>query len=223
MDSRFPHAAFPRRYGTLRLLAPAGCALALLGAAQARADVQQTGGSQTPTSGPGPAAPSGVSATLEQCQTALAQTERSVTFAGEMAGIPGTARMQMRIDVEERLPDDTRFHTVHAPGLGVWRSSAPAVKSYKYLKQVTNLSAPAYYRAAVRFRWLNADERLIKALERRTPVCYQPAALAGEGAPESPQATTTSPTTTGSPASTTSGSPTSTTTGSSGSPVVAAG
>src|ERR1700683_1516310 len=206
MDSRFPHAAFPRRYGTLRLLAPAGCALALLGAAQARADVQQTGGSQTPTSGRGPALQSGVSATLEQCQTALAQTERSATFAGEMAGIPGTARMQMRIDVEERLPDEARFHTVHAPGLGVWRSSAPAVKSYKYLKQVTNLSAPAYYRAAVRFRWLNADERLIKALEQRTPVCYQPAPPAGEGAPESPQATNTPPTTTGSSPSTTSGS-----------------
>ena len=208
MHSRFPHSAFPGRYGTLRLLAPAGCALALLGGAQARADVQQTGGSQTPALGPGPAAQPGVSATLEQCQTALAQTERSATFAGEMAGIPGTARMQMRIDVEERLPDDTRFHTVHAPGLGVWRSSAPAVKSYKYLKQVTNLSAPAYYRAAVRFRWLNADERLIKALERRTPVCYQPAPLTEEGAGESPPATTAPSTTTGSP---------STTTGSSGS------
>jgi len=176
----------------MRLLVSACCALALLGAAQARADVQQTGGSQTPTSGPGPTSQSGVSATLEQCQTASAQTERSATFAGEMTGIPGTAHMQMRIDVEERLPDDTRFHTVHAPGLGVWRSSAPAVKSYKYLKQVTNLSAPAYYRAAVRFRWLNADGRLIKALERRTPACYEPAPLSEEGTGESPPATTTS-------------------------------
>ena len=210
MTELFPHAAGVGRRGALRLLAPAGCALALLGAAQARADVQQTGGSQTPASGPGPTVQSGVSATLEQCQTALAQSERSATFAGEMTGIPGTTRMQMRIDVEERLPDDTRFHTVHAPGLGVWRSSAPAVKSYKYLKQVTNLSAPAYYRAAVRFRWLNADGRLIKALERRTPACYEPAPLAGEGAGESPPATATPP------------AP-SATTGSSGSPAFIAG
>jgi hypothetical protein len=208
MYARFPHPSSVRCHGALRLLAPAGCALALLGAAQARADVQQTGGSQTPAPGPLPAAQSGVSATLEQCQTALAQSERSATFAGEMTGIPGTGRMQMRVDVEERLPDEARFHTVHAPGLGVWRSSASAVKSYKYLKQVTNLSAPAYYRAAVRFRWLNADGRLIKVLERHTPACYQPAPLAGEGAPESPP----------SPSTPLTGSSPSTTTGSSGSP-----
>jgi hypothetical protein len=57
----------------------------------------------------------------------------------------------------------------------VWRSSAPGVKVYKYLKQVTNLSAPAFYRAAVRFRWLNAKGRLIFATELHTPRCEQPA------------------------------------------------
>jgi hypothetical protein len=43
---------------------------------------------------------------------------------------------------------------------------------------VTNLTAPASYRAAVRFRWLNPRGRLIKALELRTATCAQPAAPA---------------------------------------------
>jgi hypothetical protein len=115
------------------------------------------------------------SATLEQCVTSVNQAERSATFAGEMTAIGGSGRMEMRIDVQERRPEEAVFHAVSAPGLGVWRNSAPGVKVYRYLKQVTNLSAPAFYRAAVRFRWLNARGRLIKASELRTTRCQQPA------------------------------------------------
>jgi hypothetical protein len=129
------------------------------------------------------------SAALEQCVTAVNQTERSATFAGEMTAIGGSARMEMRIDVLERMPEELRFHAVSAPGLGVWRSSSQGVKVYKYLKQVTNLSAPAFYRAAVRFRWLNARGRLMKAVELRTARCQQPPAPP----PVTPPATTGTP------------------------------
>lgn len=114
-----------------------------------------------------------VSATLEQCLTAAQQAERAATFAGEMTAIPGTAKMEMRIDVLERQPKELLFHAVAAPGLGVWRTAAPGVKTYRYLKEVTNLTAPAAYRAAVRFRWLNSRGKLIKSLEMRTPRCLQ--------------------------------------------------
>ena len=127
------------------------------------------------------------SAVLEQCVTAVDQSERSATFGGEMISVPGSTRMEMRFDLLERRPQDTAFHTVVASGLGVWRFASSGVKVYKYLKQVTNLSAPAYYRAAVRFRWLNSKGKLIKALELRTPRCLQPAppatALPPAGAP----------------------------------------
>ncbi len=96
------------------------------------------------------------SAVLEQCVTAVTQAERSATFSGAMTAIAGSAHMAMRIDVQEQTPREALFHTITAPGLGVWRSADPGVKTYRYLKQVTNLSAPASYRAAVRFRWLNA-------------------------------------------------------------------
>ena len=59
-----------------------------------------------------------------------------------MTAISGSTRMMMRIDVQEQLAGETLFHSIAAPGLGVWRSSDPDVKSYRFIRQVTNLSAP---------------------------------------------------------------------------------
>ncbi len=127
-----------------------------------------TGTGSTPSSGKPP-----VSATLEGCTTSEEQSERTATFAGEMSMIPGAAKMEMRIDVLERSPAEEEFHVVAAPGLGVWRWAAAGVKTYRYLKEVTNLAAPAYYRGSVRFRWVNAKGKLVKAYELRTPRCIQ--------------------------------------------------
>jgi len=121
-----------------------------------------------------PTAPA-ISATLEQCVSSVNQAERTATFAGEMATIPGAARLEMHIEVFERLPGEVAFHAVSSPGLSVWRTAAPGVKTYRYLKEITNLSAPAVYRASVRFRWLTAKGKLLRAAELRTPRCVQPA------------------------------------------------
>ncbi|TMK27386.1 MAG: hypothetical protein E6G62_00185 [Actinobacteria bacterium] len=123
------------------------------------------------TAGPAVPSPGSPSATLEQCMTSSTPTDRSATFLGEMTATPGTARMSMRIELQERLPGEAAFRNVAAPGLGVWRAAAPGVKVYRYIKQVTNLSAPAVYRAAIRFRWLNTKGKLIRGVERRSPVC----------------------------------------------------
>jgi hypothetical protein len=111
--------------------------------------------------------------------TAPGQGERSATFSGEMTAIPGSVRMAMRIDILERMPGQSRYRTITAPGLGVWRWSEPGVKTYRYLKQVTNLGGPASYRAAVRFHWLNSKGHLIRTSERFTPKCDQPGPSAG--------------------------------------------
>jgi hypothetical protein len=151
--------------------------------------VAQAPGAQGQMGQPGPGADlQSPSATLEECVTAVAQSERGATFSGEMTAIPGSARMAMRVEVQERMPGEALFHTISAPGLGIWRGSDAGVKTYKYLKQVTNLSAPAVYRAAVRFRWLNARGRLIRHMERRTPECAQlapPPTSSTAGAPPS--------------------------------------
>jgi hypothetical protein len=114
------------------------------------------------------------SASLEQCTTAVAQMDRSATFVGEMNAVPGTARMQMRIEVLERTPHEVVFHPVSSPGLGTWQRSSPGVKTYKTVNKVTDLSGPALYRAIIHFRWLSARGHVIKALELRTARCDQP-------------------------------------------------
>jgi len=114
-------------------------------------------------------------ATVEQCVTSVEQPERSVTFVGEMSAIPGSARMLMRIEVLERAPKEALFHAVTYPGLGLWLRASSGVRTYKNLDKVTDLSAPAVYRAAVHFRWLNAKGRLIRSLELRTGRCEEPA------------------------------------------------
>jgi hypothetical protein len=115
------------------------------------------------------------SATLVQCQTAGEPAERSATFAGEMTMIPGAVRMAMRIELLERTPGETGYHPVLAPGVGVWRTADSGVRSYKHLEQVTNLSAPAYYRALISFRWEGLHGRILRRDEQRSPRCVQPA------------------------------------------------
>jgi hypothetical protein len=151
------------------------CALSLVCVAQTLGASIQT---QTEwTSQVVPPAAGGAVATLEQCVTTGEQADRSSTFSGEMTAVTGTARMAMRIEVQERLPSEELFHTVSAPGLGVWRGSAPGVKIYQYVKQVTNLSSPAVYRALIRFHWIDDKDHVIRRSERHTSTCSQPAAV----------------------------------------------
>jgi hypothetical protein len=168
--------------GPWRRRLPAVLSLALVLAWLALAPRALSLPAATSTQGPASSTKPPVSATLEQCQTSTEQPERAATFAGEMAALPGTAKMEMRVDVLERMPKELTFHSVAAPGLGVWRTAAPGVKTYRYLKEVTNLAAPAYYRAVVRFRWMNAKGHLIKALELKTARCAEPLAPKAEEA-----------------------------------------
>jgi hypothetical protein len=165
----------------------AACLLASAAAVSpgARADV-------TPPSVPSVPSAGTVSATLEACVTSVVQAERSATFSGEMTAVAGTSRMSMRIDLEERAPEESEYHLVTAAGsgLGVWRPADPKVKVYKYVKQVSNLASPASYRALVRFRWLNAAGHVIKRAEHVTTRCLQPPTPSETTAPSAGDGTT---------------------------------
>jgi hypothetical protein len=178
----------------IRLLLPSLiCALMLACGGQALGATDQTDWASQAT----PPAAGGAVATLEQCATMGEQADRSATFSGEMTAIGGTARMAMRIEVQERLPGDELFHTVSAPGLGVWRGSAPGVKIYQYVKQITNLSSPALYRALIRFRWLNGRGYVIRRAERYTFTCTQQASAVTPAPVPGVPGATSSPSTAG--------------------------
>jgi hypothetical protein len=167
------------RIGHRRPIVALTCAVAVPWLAFAPAAMGGTATVPTTATAPSTATVSATpiaSATLEQCATAtIPQTERAATFAGEMTAVAGTAHMEIRVDLQERALGEPTYRTVSAPGLGVWHSSAAGVKVFAHIQQVTDLSAPAYYRAAVRFRWLNAKGHLLKSEELHTARCEQPA------------------------------------------------
>jgi hypothetical protein len=119
-------------------------------------------------------APGDYSVTLEQCVSAGVQAGRSATFVSQMVATAATQKMAMRIVLEERTRGEAEYHAVPGPGFGVWRPSEPGVKIYKYVKQVTNLAAPAVYRATVKFRWVGDKGKVVKRADLRSSRCFQP-------------------------------------------------
>jgi hypothetical protein len=169
-----------RSFKSAKLMA--ALAIAVLATAALASGAPLAAGAGTPLGVVVPKQPI-ASATLTECVTSVNQEERSATFAGEMRVLPGTARMAIRIEVEEKPPREELFHTVSAPGIGAWQMSGlhPKPSVFKYLKQVTDLPAPGRYRASVRFRWLNAHGVTIRRAERTTHVCAQPASPKAPG------------------------------------------
>jgi hypothetical protein len=110
---------------------------------------------------------------LEQCRSALAQSDRYAVFEGDMRAIRGAARLQMRFTLQARTEDLRDWTRVAAPGFGVWTSAAPGVQRYVYTKRVENLVSPADYRTLVSFRWLDADGDVLARAVRRTAACHQ--------------------------------------------------
>jgi hypothetical protein len=82
--------------------------------------------------------------------------------------------MQIKIQLQQRMRGETEYHTLAAPSLGEWHSSEPGVRIDNYVQQVTNLTAPAAYRALVQFRWLTDKGRVLKRAELHTSHCLQP-------------------------------------------------
>jgi len=177
VNRKSPPPFSPSPPAARRRLRGAACGLAVLFAAVASAApaaaapaAASPGATAVPASLPQP----DVAATLAECVVPALSGERSATFAAEMTALPGSARMQMRMEVQERQSGEVLFHAILAPGLGAWRTSEASVHVYKYLRQITNLTSPAVYRAFVHYRWLNARGAVIRRAERVTPRCAQP-------------------------------------------------
>jgi hypothetical protein len=149
------------------------CALVTLGCAQ----VAFARGGLRDTAAPVPTP--GYSATVEQCITSTVQSERSATFTAHMVAVDTTQRMQIKVQLQQRMHGESEYHTIVAPGLGMWHGSEPGVRIDNYVQQVTNLAAPASYRALVQFRWLSDKGHILKRAELHTAHCLQPT-LAGQ-------------------------------------------
>jgi hypothetical protein len=127
------------------------------------------------TSAPGQALarPAAAAARMTACETSLAQPGRYLVADGSMKALKGASRMQIRFELQSRTPDRPAWHTLVAPGFGIWNSADPSVRRYVYEKRVQALAAPADYRMVVQFRWLEGS-RQVAQRRRVTRVCRQP-------------------------------------------------
>lgn len=113
-----------------------------------------------------------VAATLDACHADPLQSARFATFGAQMTQIPAGRSMAVRFDLLERDPGSGfRPVAVAAPGFGGWHPSVAGVAILRYSQEVANLPAPAGFRVAASYRWLNARRRVIKRAHRLTPVC----------------------------------------------------
>jgi hypothetical protein len=116
------------------------------------------------------AADPGVSARALRCRTAAGSGMPSADFEGAMRAVPGTRRMSMRFELQERLAEGS-WSTVRAPSLERWRRSLPGVRAFSFVQRVDNLRLEGAYRVVVRFRWLGSGGQVIRATRRASNAC----------------------------------------------------
>lgn len=117
--------------------------------------------------------PPGLAARLLACGSGPEPAGRFGVFRGSMPAREGAQRLAMRFDLERRGVDDDAWRRLRAPTFGRWERSDAGVPGFVYTKRVEGLTAPADYRAVVRFRWLTADGAVVRSARRVTRACAQ--------------------------------------------------
>jgi hypothetical protein len=102
------------------------------------------------------------------------RTHRTAVFEGRMDTLPAATRMQMRFRLLVSTPDEPEWSRVSVPGFSSWVSSDPGRTRYVYTKRVEALLAPAAYRVSLRFRWLDADGKVLRTARALSRSCRQP-------------------------------------------------
>ena len=109
------------------------------------------------------------SVTLTGCKP----KERTVEFEARMDQVSGAVRMKLRYALEARKPGRV-WRRVAAPELGGWRTASAETTRYISERRVTQLLGPSYYRAMVRFRWIDEDGHVVARAKSRSHACWQP-------------------------------------------------
>ena len=121
----------------------------------------------------GAARPVPSEAVVRGCKVGDGPKARSATFYGRMraTGVPGTARMSMRFELQDRVGDETQ--TVDAPGLRPWRKSRAGVRAFGYTQKVAGLQVGGSYLVSIKFRWHDTRGRVIREETRKSGECRQ--------------------------------------------------
>lgn len=109
------------------------------------------------------------SVTLTGCKP----KERAAEFEARMDQVSGAVRMKLRYALEARKPRRA-WRRVAAPELGGWRAADMETTRFISERRVTQLVGPSYYRALVRFRWIDAHGDVVARAKARSHACWQP-------------------------------------------------
>lgn len=113
-----------------------------------------------------------LAARVTDCTTGADDAERAAAFTGSMSAA-GAKRMQMRFTLMQRLgpgPKGT-FKKVAVPEWGSWEKADPGRSAFVFTKRIEALTAPAAYRVAIAFRWLDARNHAIRTTTRTSATC----------------------------------------------------
>jgi hypothetical protein len=114
------------------------------------------------------------------CQKALDPPARAFSATAVMRPIKGTAHMQLEFQLEVSTTTASAFTDLPGTGLGTWLSPPNPNLGQRpgdiwvLHHPVANLSAPAFYRFTISFRWLGASDQVLKTVTDVTRVCKQP-------------------------------------------------
>jgi CARDB len=114
------------------------------------------------------------------CQTALYPANRGIAVTSVMRPLAHTMHMAVRFQLLERQSKSGPALPVVYGDLGKWiypkdrTLGQRAGDQFIVPKQISDLSAPAYYRFKVSFRWIGAHNHVIGTAVRSTPLCFQP-------------------------------------------------
>lgn len=109
------------------------------------------------------------SVTLTECTP----KERTAAFEARMEKVAGAERMKLRYTLEARKRGRL-WHRIAAPELAGWRTADPQTTRFISERRVTQLVGPSFYRAYVRFRWIDEDGRTVARAKARSRACWQP-------------------------------------------------
>jgi hypothetical protein len=123
---------------------------------------------------PTPADKVTLSARISACTTGVDPAERAATFTGAMPTMTGARTMQIRFVLLQRRGSAGTFQAIDVPDWGTWETSGPGRPGFVFTKRIDALLAPAGYKAAVYFRWLDRKGHVLRMLRRTTTACEQP-------------------------------------------------
>jgi hypothetical protein len=105
--------------------------------------------------------------------TSCKPKDRAAEFEARMDQISGAVRMKLRYTLEARKPGRL-WRRVAAPELGGWRAADVQTTRFISERRVTELVGPSYYRALVRFRWIDEEGHVVARARARSRSCWQP-------------------------------------------------